>query len=131
MKTLKTSKIHSSQLDELDKFAATAAPELRDVLMSISNCVREGDEVIIVDSSATLSPSQAAERLGMGRTHLYKLLDCGEIMFHRVGRDRRIRVQDLLRFEEQRQRDRRELSERFAHQNQTAAAAIDEIADLL
>lgn len=67
----------------------------------------------------------------MSRTHLYKLLDRGEIVFHRVGRDRRIRIYDLLEFEEQRQRDRRELAERFAHQRQTAAAASDEIADLL
>ena len=131
MKTLETAKIPDDQLDELDEFAATASPELRDVLMSLSRCVREGDEVVVIDGSQTLTPSQAAERLGMSRTHLYKLLDRGEIVFHRVGRDRRIRVHDLLQFEEQRQRDRRELAERFAHQRRTAAAATDEIADLL
>ncbi|NYG55279.1 helix-turn-helix domain-containing protein [Nocardioides perillae] len=131
MKTLETSNIPVDQLDELDQFAATAGPELRDVLMSLSRCVREGDEVVVIDGSKTVTPSQAAERLGMSRTHLYKLLDRGEIVFHRVGRDRRIRVHDLLQFEEQRQRDRRELAERFAHQRQTAAAATDEIADLL
>lgn len=131
MKTLETAKIPTDQLDELDEFAASAGPELRDVLMSLSHCVREGDEVVIVDGSKTVTPSQAAERLGMSRTHLYKLLDRGEIVFHRVGRDRRIRVHDLLQFEEQRQRDRRELAERFAHQRQTAVAATDEIVDLL
>lgn len=52
-------------------------------------------------------------------------------MFHRVGRDRRIRVRDLIEFEEQRQRDRRELVERFAHQQQTRDAVVDEIADFL
>jgi excisionase family DNA binding protein len=77
-----------------------------------------------------MTPNQAAERLGMSRSHLYKLLDRGEIMFHRVGRDRRIRVRDLLDFEAQRQRDRRELAERFARQNETRAAVIDELADL-
>lgn len=131
MKTLETANIPVDQIDELEEFAANVGPELRDVLMSLSRCVREGDEVIVIDGSQTLTPSQAAERLGMSRTHLYKLLDRGEIVFHRVGRDRRIRVHDLLRFEEQRQRDRRELAERFAHQRQTAAAATDEIADLL
>lgn len=131
MKTLETANIPADQLDELDEFAATAGPELRDVLMSLSRCVRDGDEVVVIDGSKTLTPSQAAERLGMSRTHLYKLLDRGEIVFHRVGRDRRIRVHDLLQFEDLRQRDRRELAERFAHQHQTAAAATDEIADLL
>ena len=110
---------------------AIARRRQRDVLMSLSRCVREGDEVVIVDGSKTVTPIQAAERLGMSRTHLYKLLDRGEISFHRVGRDRRIRVHDLIQFEEQRQRDRRELAERFAHQHQTAVAATDEIADLL
>jgi len=132
MQTLETANIPVEQLDELEKFALTSAgPELRDVLLSISHCVRAGDELAVVDGSPVLTPKQAAERLGMSRTHLYKLLDRGEIVFHRVGRDRRIRLRDLVDFEEQRQRDRRELAERFAHRQQTRSAAIDEIADLL
>lgn len=132
MNTLEISGIPVQQLDELDAFAATVGPELRDVLLSLSRCVRDGDEkTVVVDGSDTLTPTQVAQRLGMSRTHLYKLLDRGEIMFHRVGRDRRIRVEDLRKFEAQRQMDRRELAERFAHQHQTAIAATDEIADLL
>ncbi|NED97121.1 helix-turn-helix domain-containing protein [Phytoactinopolyspora alkaliphila] len=132
MKTLETTKIPTEQLDALERFALSeAGPELRDVLLSLSRCVREGDEIVVIDGSRTLTPNQAAERLDMSRTHLYKLLDRGEIVFHRVGRDRRIRVHDLVEFEQQRQRDRRELAERFAHQRETAATATDEIADLL
>jgi excisionase family DNA binding protein len=132
MQTLETAKIPSEQLDALDEFArSNAGPELRDLLLSLSRCVREGDEVIAIDGDATLTPNQVAERLGMSRTHLYKLLDRGEVLSHRVGRDRRIRMRDLVEFEKQHQRDRRELAERFAHQRKTAAAANDEIADLL
>jgi len=132
MKTLETAKIPAEQLDVLEEFAQSeVGAELRDVLLSLSQCVRDGDEVVVIEGSKTVTPSQAAERLGMSRTHLYKLLDRGEIVFHRVGRDRRIRVSDLLEFEEQRQRDRRELAERFAHQRMTTDAASDEIADLL
>lgn len=132
MKTLETAKIPAEQLDALEQFAISdAGPELRDVLLSLSRCVRGGDEVVAIDGSETVTPNQAAERLGMSRTHLYKLLDRGEIVFHRVGRDRRIRVRDLVEFEEQRQSDRRELALRFAHQRKTAAAADDEIAYML
>lgn len=132
MQTLQTAKITSDQLDALDGFARSGAgPELRELLLSLSRCVRAGDEVVVIDGDKTITPSQAAERLGMSRTHLYKLLDSGEIHFHRVGRDRRIRMRDLMEFEKQHQRDRRELAERFAHQGDTAAAANDEIADLL
>ena len=45
--------------------------------------------------------------------------------------DRRIRVHDLLEFESRRERDRRELAQRFASQPKTRDGAIDEVADLL
>lgn len=132
MKTIETASIPFEQLDALERYAVTSAgPELRDVLLAVSRCVREGAGFAVIDDSDVLTPNQVAEQLGMSRTHLYKLLDRGEIVSHRVGRDRRIRVRDLLRFEEQRERDRRELAERFASQQKTRAGAIDEIADLL
>jgi excisionase family DNA binding protein len=130
--TIETANIPVAQLDALEEFAQTSAgPELRDVLFALSRAARDGAQLAVVDVRAVLTPNQAAERLGMSRTHLYKLLDRGEILFHRVGRDRRIRVSDLIAFEAQRQRDRRELAERFAGQERTRAGAIDEVADIL
>jgi len=105
-------------------------PAMRDVLLSLAGCIREGVEFHL-DGSSVVTPTQAATRLGMSRTHLYKLLDQGEILSHRVGRDRRIRVSDLANFEAHRQRDSRELAERFAQKQQIHARVIDEIADLL
>lgn len=132
MQTLETAKIPSDQLHMLEEFARSeVGPELRDVLLSLSRCVREGDEVAVIAGGQTITPRQAAEQLGMSRTHIYKLLDRGEILSHRVGRDRRIRVQDLIEFEERHQRDRRELAERFSSQRKTALGADDEIADLI
>lgn len=132
MRTLDTKNIPFEQLDQLEQYARThAGPELRDVLLSLSRCVRDGAEITVVDEATVLTPNQAAERLGMSRTHLYKLLDRGEIASHRVGRDRRIRLSDLAEFEARRQHDRRELAERFAHQQKTRSDATDEVADLL
>ncbi|MBO0980185.1 helix-turn-helix domain-containing protein [Microbacterium sp. SD291] len=132
MQTIQTSGIPAEQLDALERFAAAeAGAELRDVIMSLQRCLREGGEIAILDLAAVLTPSQAAERLGLSRTHLYKLLDRGEIVSHRVGRDRRIRVVDLVDFERQRQHGRRELAERFGNQQTIRDGAIDELAELL
>ncbi len=132
MEILETRNIPVEELEALEQYAQTSlGPELRDVLLSLSRCVRDGAEFTVTAGSAVLTPSQAAERLGMSRTHLYKLLDRGEIVSYRVGRDRRIDLKDLAAFESQRQRDRRELAERFATQQQTLTGAIDEVANCL
>ncbi|WP_239340354.1 helix-turn-helix domain-containing protein [Frankia sp. CiP3] len=129
---LVTAEIPAEQLDELERFArGCAGPQLRNLLLSLSRCIRDGATITATSGAASLTPSQAADRLGMSRTHLYKLLDRGEIPSHRVGRDRRIQLRDIAIFEAERQRDRRELAERFATQHRTRADAVNEIADLL
>lgn len=131
MQELATANIPTEQLDELDHFARTGAgPELRDLLESLSRCIRDGARIAVGDGGTALTPNQAAERLGMSRTFLYNLLDRGEIPSHRVGRDRRILLSDLTAFETRRQQDRRELAQRFASQRATRIGAVDEIADL-
>ena len=131
MQTIETSNITAEQLDALDAYAQNAGAELRDALLSLARCVRDGAKLAVVDGTETFTPNEAAKYLGMSRTHLYKLLDRGEIPFDHVGRDRRIRMHDLLDFESRRRRDRHELAERFASQQKTHAGAINEVADLL
>jgi len=119
------------QLDQLESIAETTPPELHELLMGLAECLRRGAEVVAVDPQGSLTPAQVARMLGMSRGHLYKLMDGGQLPFDRVGRDRRIRPADVAQFEAQRQSDRRELAERFAHQQQTTRGTVDEIADLL
>ena len=130
---LSAAHLSAAQADELEVLAQQATPEVRDVLDALARCVREGAAEVALDGRphVTLTPNQVANRLGMSRSHLYKLLDRGEIVSHRVGRDRRIAVEDLVDYEARRQEARRELAERFAHQSETREAAIDEIANLL
>lgn len=133
MPTIPVSEIPQSDLDALTKFAQTSAgPEMRDLLDALAECIGPDTTAISLNSENTeLTPSQVARRLNMSRTHVYKLLDNGEIPFHRVGRDRRIRIFDIAEFESQRQRDRRELAERFASRSQARRKTVDEIADPL
>lgn len=131
MKTISSIPMPSDQLDQLEEIAREVPDELREVLDSLAASLREGDEIVAVDPQATLTPNQAAKHLGMSRTHLYKLLDNGTITSHRVGRDRRIVIRDLMQFAAQRDAERRELAERFATQDRDRSDAIQEIADLL
>lgn len=132
MRTIRTSRVPKKQVEALARLVdETGGAELRDVLLAVSRCIREGVDLVVFEGDKALTPTQVAQRLGMSRTHLYKLLDRGEIMSHRVGRDRRIRLTDVIAFEEQRQSDRRELAERFEKQHATRDAAIDELVDLL
>ncbi|WP_100514856.1 helix-turn-helix domain-containing protein [Mycobacteroides abscessus] len=131
MQTIETSQITPDQLSALGTFASKADAELRSALLQIIRCVRDGGTLTAVSPDEYVSPNKAAKLIGMSRTHLYKLLDRGEIAFDPVGRDRRIRVRDLLEFETRRHESRRELAQRFANQQKTHDAAIDEIASLL
>lgn len=131
METITKTAVPGAQIDELEQFAEEAPVELREVLQSFVTSLRSGDEVVAFDQNEALTPNQAAKRIGMSRTHLYKLLDDSSIPSHRVGRDRRILARDLLFFEVQRDTQRRALAERFAAQDHVHDAAAQELADLL
>ena len=122
----------TEHLDELDAVTRdTISPEVRDFLKSALNAIRNGDNIFAVNKDEDLSPQKAADFLRMSRTHLYKLLDKEIIPSHKVGKHRRIALKDVLKFEEQRNRDRKELAERFAKQRQTKIDANNALADML
>ena len=77
--------------------------------------------------AADYTPAQVMQRLRMSRTHLYKLLDSGQIPSHRVGRDRRVSGRDVITFVKCRQEERRALAERFAGAEAIRRGAVDEL----
>jgi excisionase family DNA binding protein len=126
-----TTTVSAAQIDELERMSNSASTELREILQALASSLRNGEDVVAFDPDETITPSQAAKRLQMSRTHLYKLLDDGTIPSHRVGRDRRIQLRDLVAVIRQRDTERRQLAERFASRDQTEGDAAREIADLL
>ncbi|WP_010533576.1 helix-turn-helix domain-containing protein [Brachybacterium squillarum] len=131
METLTSLPIPDDQVDCLESLADDLPVESKELLHALVACLRNDDDIVAFDPSDTLSPNAAAKRLGMSRTHLYKLLDDGEIPSHRVGRDRRIFMRDLMNFQIARHESRRRLAADFAHRDAVDARAAEELAELL
>ena len=102
---------------------------LRNLLLALSDSLASGCTVALLDVDADYTPAQVAKQLRMSRTHLYKLLDSGDIPSHRVGRDRRITGRDIVAFERRRQEERRALAERFSNHEAIQRGAIDELVE--
>lgn len=124
--------LSSEEITDIQRLAEFAKTEtVRDLLLRVASLSGSGNGIPSIAEDRTYTPAEAAKRIGMSRTHLYKLLDRGALPSHRVGSHRKIFASDLKAFEEKRHADRIELAERFSRQRETAAAVDDEIADLL
>lgn len=97
-----------------------AQSRLRTALVECLHAVDGGSDVVVAPVDDELTPNQASQVLGMSRPHLYKLLDDGVIPSHRVGRDRRLRLTDVVEYRDRRELARRELAETFAHAERNA-----------
>ena len=69
----------------------------------------EGHSVTMLPSDALLTPSEAAEILGLSRPFVVRLLDAGDIPSERLprSRHRKVRLADVLAFQTRRERRRK------------------------
>ena len=85
---------------------------LLDVLSEMSN----GNAISLIPHNQEVSTQEAANILNVSRPFLVKLLEGGDIPFHKVGSHRRVKLQDILSYKHRVDEQRN--------------AALDELAEL-
>ena len=93
------------------------------MIIEVAQELHAGRSVLVITGEATLTPQAAADLLGMSRQFLNRLMDRGEIAFHKVGTHRLLLSRDVQKFADRRAQSRRRTLERL--RNQIQAAGLD------
>jgi excisionase family DNA binding protein len=88
------------------------------LLMNILEAMAAGRGVTIIPENAELTTVQAAEVLNVSRPFLIKLLEEGAIPHRKVGKHRRVRMEDVMAYKERVDRDREAILDQLAAQAQ-------------
>jgi excisionase family DNA binding protein len=76
------------------------------LLLDILAVMSTGRGVTIIPENAELTTVEAADVLNVSRPYLIKLLEDGEIPHRKVGKHRRIRMEDVMDYKEAIDRER-------------------------
>jgi len=81
------------------------------VLIAVARAMADGQSISIIHYNQALTTQQSAEILQVSRPYLIQLLEQGKIPYEKVGTHRRIRMRDVLRYKEERDKVREEALE--------------------
>lgn len=77
-------------------------------LQAVVRDMAQGHTITLIPHDKQLTTKEAADILNVSRPFLVKLLDRGDLPYHRVGTHRRLNVEDVLAYRELRAARRRE-----------------------
>ena len=91
---LKNPEIEIEETEEKIKIPLNALKLLANILKAMG----EGKLISIVPIATEMSTQAAAELLGCSRPHLVKLLEAGQINFTKIGKHRRVKFDDIVKY---------------------------------
>jgi len=77
------------------------------VLRRVVDDMREGKATMVAPLSLLLTTQEAADFLNLSRPTVVKLMESGEIPFEKPSRHRRVKLEDLVSFQQRRRVERR------------------------
>ena len=86
------------------------------LLKDIARNMQLGRAVVLVPENRQLTTQRAADLLGVSRPHLIKLLQSGDLQYHRAGSHRRIYLVDLAAYQKRRDIERKAALNRIARE---------------
>ncbi|KQQ40505.1 DNA-binding protein [Duganella sp. Leaf126] len=112
----------SQQIDFYDEQGSVKAVSIPTsalrLLVDILTEIGQGNAVSMIPVHAELTTQQAADMLGVSRPFLIRLLENGDIPFHKTGAHRRVRFQDVMDYKQRVDGERRVALEELSRQAQ-------------
>ncbi|MBL7955276.1 MAG: helix-turn-helix domain-containing protein [Flavobacteriales bacterium] len=90
------------------------------LLSRILKDLGEGRPVQIVPIAAEMTTQAAAELLGCSRPHVVKLLEQGRIPFTKIGKHRRVRYEDVMKYRKAMKEAQRQLLKDMMREDEEA-----------
>lgn len=84
----------------------TLTPAIARTFLEVLRLISSGSGFRMIPVNAALTTQEAADLLNVSRPFLIKLLEEGKIPFHKVGRHRRVKAEDLFSYKDERDRAR-------------------------
>lgn len=106
--------VRLSDSDEIIELPANVV----DALIHILDGMASGQQFHVMPLDEELTTAQAAEILNVSRPYVIKLLENGDIPYHKVGTHRRVRLVDLHHYKQEIDVKRREVLDEIVAESQ-------------